>query len=343
MAKYAACPTCETRLSLAEGQNGRRIKCPRCKQVLQVGDGQLWLAASPAVAPTAPPPPQYTSEEYMTGEPVVEEEAPEPRRRRRRRRSAGSRDYGLSGGEFALYGLLFFVVPLINAIVGMAMFFTWRESYPRKAGQIMGLGWGIFGTQAVIGLMVGGIIWGFSAFGAQEFTSTEGRFKVLMPGKPVREVKSRDGQTMITFTVTKRNGEYGVGYIDLPVNTEELGDKLDAFINLVRQGAISSNQATFTNTKSITLAGRYKGLEVEGEIREPKGVGRVRIYFVGSRMYIIAAVGKQGFAESSTATKFLDSFALIDEDRAPAKKSAGGRTGRAGLSGPRDWAPAIDR
>jgi hypothetical protein len=306
MAKFAACPSCESRLSLAEEMNGRRIKCPRCKQVLQVGDGQLWLAASPAAAPTAPPPPQYASEEYMTGEPVVEEEAREPRRRRRRRRWAGPTDYGLSGGEFALYGLLFFVVPVLNFVVGLAMYFTWRESYPRKARQINGLSWGVFGTQAVIGLIVGGIIWGVSSFGFKQFTSEERDFTILFPGTPER----READERVSYGLKKDDVGFAVASEAPPFEAAN-SSETEMILSLYRVARLRS--VVVLSEKKISLDSRYSGREYVVAFAADQRIRR-RVYVINNRIYTVDVYGSSETVDSRQATKFLESFKYIGKE-----------------------------
>jgi hypothetical protein len=52
---------------------------------------------------------------------------------------------GLSPTEWTLYTLLFVFVPCVNVILSSVLYYTWRNSQPRRATQINLLGFVVFG------------------------------------------------------------------------------------------------------------------------------------------------------------------------------------------------------
>jgi hypothetical protein len=114
------------------------FKCPECGEPMEIGD-------------------------RMAGQQVrcvgCDEWVDVPQRRARRRRVSPDRmlddDEGLSGGHWALFGVLFAVVPIVNVIVSSVLYYAWRSTKPRSANQINLLGFLIFGLHILIGILVG--------------------------------------------------------------------------------------------------------------------------------------------------------------------------------------------
>jgi hypothetical protein len=72
-----------------------------------------------------------------------------------RRKSVGSGQAGtyrgLSSQEYALYTVLFVLVPGACVIISSALYYAWRRDHPRKARQINRLGWTIVCLQLLSG------------------------------------------------------------------------------------------------------------------------------------------------------------------------------------------------
>ncbi len=60
-------------------------------------------------------------------------------------------DDGLPAQEAVLFGLLFFLIPVANAVVSSVLYYTWRAQYPRRANQINLMGFLIFGLHVILG------------------------------------------------------------------------------------------------------------------------------------------------------------------------------------------------
>lgn len=74
-----------------------------------------------------------------------------------RRQHRRAREQGLSGGEFALFSLLF-LVPGINVLVSSILYYVWRSEQPRRANQINTLGFAILGIELLLGCVIGMLI-----------------------------------------------------------------------------------------------------------------------------------------------------------------------------------------
>jgi hypothetical protein len=72
--------------------------------------------------------------------------------RRRRRREAD--DVGLSSTEYVLFSLLFLAIPAVNVFVSSILYYVWKRDHPRKANQINGLGFIVFGVHILIGILI---------------------------------------------------------------------------------------------------------------------------------------------------------------------------------------------
>ncbi len=59
-------------------------------------------------------------------------------------------DPGLTGTEYAIYGVVFLVLPGINMLLSSALYYAWRGDKPVRAKQINRLGWMIFGLQFLL-------------------------------------------------------------------------------------------------------------------------------------------------------------------------------------------------
>ena len=59
-------------------------------------------------------------------------------------------DDGLSGTNYALLGLAFFFIPIVNVIVSSVLYYAWRDTRPRAANQVNALGFLIFGAHVLL-------------------------------------------------------------------------------------------------------------------------------------------------------------------------------------------------
>ena len=145
------------------------------------------------------------------------------------------------------------------------------------------------------------------------YSSTAGRFSILMPAQPQVQEKPMDtpaGKLInYVFLALKGNAAYGISYVDYPSTITDP----QAVLNSVRDGAISGVKGTLTSGKEITHKG-YPGREFQASIQG--GVYTSRIYLVKSRLYQMVVAGPTAQAQASAAdvNRFLTSFDLkLDE------------------------------
>jgi hypothetical protein len=143
----------------------------------------------------------------------------------------------------------------------------------------------------------------------QAFTSREGRFSVLFPGKPVHsEVRQPNETPGHVYGVTTRPaGGLFVGYYEYPVVPNVRRD-VTRELDGARDGAIRNIQGTLESEKKISLNGN-QGHEFVAST--PMGVRlRARFYFVGNRLYTVLVTGNREEVDSPNTAKFLESFKL---------------------------------
>jgi hypothetical protein len=131
-----------------------------------------------------------------------------------------------------------------------------------------------------------------------------------MPGTPKEQTQQAAGITLKMYVVAQGNDGYAVGYADVPGVAAEQGFQLEARLDGARDGAIRNVNGKLREEKKLTLEGKYPGREFIADVPEKKLVLRARLYIVNGRLYQTLVVGVADFANSDTATKFLDSFAL---------------------------------
>ena len=143
------------------------------------------------------------------------------------------------------------------------------------------------------------------------FTSEDGGFSILFPGKPEEQIESVSTAigTIETefFIVEQKDRAYSLNYADYPkeiIAASDAGSMLDG----AGMGAVSNVNGELLDEKEITLDG-YPGREIRIEVKEDDIIIHARFYLVENRLYVVQAVSK---SEASTPDidKFLDSFQL---------------------------------
>lgn len=142
----------------------------------------------------------------------------------------------------------------------------------------------------------------------EKFTSTEGRFSILLPGKPEpnkQTSQSPHGPYTTHLFVARGGGQvYIVGWVDYaPSFNFDTQKEMEAN----RDNFVKGAKAQVKGTTPIKL-GRNPGIEftAEGE----QALFRSRVYIIGRRPYQLIAVWAKGQAEPPDVTKFFSSFAL---------------------------------
>jgi hypothetical protein len=149
----------------------------------------------------------------------------------------------------------------------------------------------------------------------KEFSSSEGRFSVLMPGTPSEKTSKVNTEVgpvdMFSFRVTQEDSGYDVNYNDYPdavVEASDAGSMLDG----ARDGIVSSLQGKLLTEFIISLDG-YPGRDIRVEGPDGEHTVRTRLYLVDNRLYQLTVVTPKEDSFSKDVAKFLDSFELLEE------------------------------
>jgi TonB family protein len=122
----------------------------------------------------------------------------------------------------------------------------------------------------------------------KEFSSTAGRFKVALPGKPTetsQTTESRVGKIeRHTFTFVAGFATCLVTYSDFPITLNEPGE-IKKFLDHMHEGEVASSQGKLLSMTEIELGG-YPGREFT--VETPNSTFRMRHYLVGQRFYQLA-------------------------------------------------------
>ena len=152
----------------------------------------------------------------------------------------------------------------------------------------------------------------------KEFSSTEGRFAIRLPGTPKESTQSL-GQMNLRIFQLQSAFEYSVMYADYP---EEINDSDPALAKRVLdnglEGAVAAVNAKLVEVQEVSI-GKHPGRQYVEQM--PNGtIMRGKTFLVGNRLYQIAITTPKeegSLAESvrfyrDTAAKYLDSFRLIE-------------------------------
>jgi hypothetical protein len=138
----------------------------------------------------------------------------------------------------------------------------------------------------------------------KRFTSSEGRFTVLFPGDPKQE---RVGSA--THLIVDRPQEetvYQVSYLDLPetTTTAEAEESIQAIASVFAQENIK-----ITATQTLNLK-QYNGQEFRFRHQQEGATGRMRIFLVDRRVYILTVRTVRERFLLKSMEGFLNSFQL---------------------------------
>ena len=142
----------------------------------------------------------------------------------------------------------------------------------------------------------------------EKFTSAEGKFSILMPGKPEPQKQTSQspiGPYTTYLFIGRSSGQiYLVGWVDYaPSFTFDPQKEMEANRDNFAKGV----EAQVKATTPIKL-GTYSGIEFTGD--SEKASFRSRVYIVGKRPYQLIALWSKGEAEPPDIARFLSSFTL---------------------------------
>jgi hypothetical protein len=127
----------------------------------------------------------------------------------------------------------------------------------------------------------------------KEFTSTEGKFRVMLPGAPTRKVRSSKD---VEFGLETPDAKIGVVFADLPEKA-----KPEKFM-------VPPSGSKILSDKEVTQ-GDYAGRDIVAEIPN-HGTAHMRFLSAGKRLYTVMIVGKGRSLSDSEVARVLDSFQI---------------------------------
>jgi hypothetical protein len=145
----------------------------------------------------------------------------------------------------------------------------------------------------------------------REFTSPEGRFAVMLPGRPAREAREvtlAGARAPLHMTSVQVSGmAFGVGYADLPPGVDA-----ERVIAEGRDALVRNIGGRVTAERPLTLDGA-RGIEFQAEGSAQGAAIRIsaRVAVVGDRFYQAVFVGRAERAAEVDPTLFPGSFRVL--------------------------------
>jgi hypothetical protein len=147
----------------------------------------------------------------------------------------------------------------------------------------------------------------------KEFTSSEGRFSVLMPGTPTDQAQKVNSPVGVidlhVFVVEQSGAQYLVAYNDYPDAMVKTGDP-EKVLDGARNGIVANVRGRLLSEVKITLQ-QFPGRELKVMVPDGAQMMQTRLYFVKNRLYQVGAVTSEADASSKDIPKFLESFKLL--------------------------------
>jgi len=136
----------------------------------------------------------------------------------------------------------------------------------------------------------------------KEFTSTEGKFSMLLPGTPKLHKQTVNGINNQVHILEAVGGvTYAASFFDLPPKVVlSLETSVQAFVK-ARKGTLMSN-------KKIVMEDEYPGRDVLIQLSDPSKAIRMRVFIIGQRYYQLIAEGSRESVTSNRVNEILDSF-----------------------------------
>jgi hypothetical protein len=165
-------------------------------------------------------------------------------------------------------------------------------------------------TFALLGLVVAmGLVHAAQGPEFKLYASTEGRFKVLMPGAVKSEtVEVEAGKDKLTLTIDSVELRAGTMFLVTFIDATEEAAKQPAAarIDKVRDGNKGADGKVLEEKELTIGAEKHPARDVL--IEKPSGFLRNRIVIVGRRLYQAMVMGSKEVVTSPSADKFLASF-----------------------------------
>lgn len=146
------------------------------------------------------------------------------------------------------------------------------------------------------------------------YNSADGRYNIAMPTQPklsTQNSQTADGVKFLQYMATSSTDSEAclVGYFDrAPSTTFSLDKARDGFVNAIKGTLISENNITLAGQPGLEL--RVEGTGSDGALY----VLRVRIYNMGTRIYVVQFISAKSDADSPIrkreAAQYFASFTV---------------------------------
>jgi hypothetical protein len=143
-----------------------------------------------------------------------------------------------------------------------------------------------------------------------EFTSVEGRFRVLFPNEPQVERGDRPNET--TLQAAAGASTCAVYYVDLP-DFDRATTSREMVVDDARTTFIAELHARQLSQEETTIEG-HPGQAYRVEIPSQKAVGEYRVLMADKRVYRLSVIGPRDGFDNGQAEKFFGSFALVAQE-----------------------------
>ncbi len=165
-------------------------------------------------------------------------------------------------------------------------------------------------TQAVEAVQPQQTLW-------RKFTSVEGGFSVLMPGKPnnfsLKLNANAQENDVRGYAITQYQGTVGylVVYHDFPFKTLQKEQAIQ-LLDMFADGFVKGTKGNLLNQRRVTLKG-YPGKEVA--VEHENKIVKVRMYLVNQRLYIVGVEMTKEKEKnlSKSISGYLNSFTLVSK------------------------------
>jgi len=139
------------------------------------------------------------------------------------------------------------------------------------------------------------------------YTYPEGKFSILLPGKPAMRFTNKTGMRQVEYIYQDTQGAYCVGYIILP--GEPVPSAIPSAFDATAKGLTASYHAIESKESQASLQG-YPGRIINiTKLKDKTDWGvHVRMFVIGKMLYILAAEGTTAWLRSPIVNEVSNSL-----------------------------------
>src|SRR5262245_30030768 len=144
-----------------------------------------------------------------------------------------------------------------------------------------------------------------------EFRSEEWKFKVRMPGSPVKQERDFGDWKAIVYGVLENDGGFSVGVSTKPHVRVESQDAAQQYFEEWKENFAKTSKAKVLSEKKLTISGRFVAREFELEDPGKDRKTLTRTVIGDLTVYSLMVTGRKSWAGWSVANEFFDSFEIL--------------------------------